>query len=81
MTAFAIFGSATSTSLTSRGKSMITDLPTPSARKRTLADPTVATGAATLSSLASTGVKAGLSVSAATAENDRARTRKVRIAG
>ena len=30
---------------------------------------------------ATTGVRAGLSVSAATAENDRARTRKVRIAG
>jgi hypothetical protein len=37
-----------------------------------------ATGAS--ASLAATGVKAGLIVSAATAENDRARSRKVRIA-
>ena len=37
--------------------------------------------ATTVESAATTGVRAGLSVSAATAENDRARTRKVRIAG
>src|SRR5690349_6194327 len=34
MTAFAILGSATSTSLTSRGRSTTTDLPMPSDRKR-----------------------------------------------
>jgi len=57
---------------------MTTDLPMPSARKRTLVDPTATTGVA---SAATTGVKAGLSVSAVTAANDRARTKMVRIAG
>src|SRR5262249_8197618 len=37
MTALAVVGSATSTSLTSRGSSMTTDFPTPSGTKRELA--------------------------------------------
>jgi hypothetical protein len=41
----AIFGSATSTSLMSRGKSITIDLPTPSGRKRAFICPSVATGA------------------------------------
>jgi len=43
MIAFAILGSATRTSLASRGRSMTTDLPMPSGRKRDFAGPTVAT--------------------------------------
>src|ERR1700729_1081196 len=102
MTALAILGSATSTSLASRGRSTIMDLPTPSARKRSLTGMLAVTGSAATGavvagggtgavvvaggvvtgavSAASTGVRAGLSTSAAAAENDRARTRKVRIA-
>src|SRR5271156_1043164 len=79
MTALAILGSATRTSLTSRGRSITTDLPMPSARKRVFAGATAATGVA-VASAAITGASVGLSVNAAAAENDSARTRKLRIA-
>ena len=68
---------------------MITDLPMPSARKRTLVDPTVETGdtigacsptgAATGSSAARAGVRTGWSVSAATAESDSTRAIEVHV--
>src|ERR1700721_820392 len=78
MTAFAIFGSATSTSLASRGKSTIVDLPMTSARKRTLVWALTEIGAVARSSLAAAGAKAAASVSTATAENDKAWIRNVR---
>src|SRR5271154_751611 len=81
MTAFAIFGSATSTSLTSRGRSMIDDLPTPSERKRvfgvTLGMLEVVAGGASLSAAAA-GARAEISASAA-AENDKALMSKGRM--
>src|ERR1700722_9856422 len=80
MTAFAIFGSATSTSLTSRGRSMIDDLPTPSERKRvfgaTLGMLEVVAGAASLSA-AVAGEKPEIGASAA-AKNDKALMIRVR---
>src|ERR1700730_11569561 len=76
--ALAIFGSATSTSLMSRGRSITTDLPMPSARKRAFICPPPPIGIAPWS-LATTGAKAELSVNAVTAENDRARTIVVQI--
>src|SRR5579871_2722529 len=49
MTAFAIFGSATSTSLASRGRSIIVDLPMPSERKRVFTGmPDVVSGAGSI---------------------------------
>src|ERR1700684_4617161 len=51
MTALAIFGSATSTSLTSRGRSRTTDLPTPSGTKREVAS---------LAAIATTGTRGSL---------------------
>src|ERR1700684_365859 len=81
MTAFAIFGSATSTSLTSRGRSMITDLPTPSARKRvfggTLGMLETVAGAVSLS-VPAAGARPEISAMAA-AENDKALMSKVWI--
>src|ERR1700733_364489 len=81
MTAFAIFGSATSTSLTSRGRSMIADLPMPSERKRvfgaTLGMLDVVSGAASLSAAAAE-ARSEIDTSAA-AENDKAPISRVRI--
>src|SRR3954447_7700887 len=55
MTALAILGSATSTSLTSRGKSMTTDLPTPIGTKRTVAS---------LAAIVTTGARASVGAGA-----------------
>src|SRR6202020_215659 len=81
MTAFAIFGSATSTSLTSRGRSMIADLPTPSERKWVFGEALVmldvVAGAASLSA-AVAGAKQEIGASAAV-ENDKALMSTVRI--
>src|SRR5271154_2711081 len=80
MTALAIFGSATRTSLTSRGKSTIADLPMPSERKRVFGGMLeVAAGASSLSAAAA-GARPGMSASAI-AENDTALINKVRIEG
>src|ERR1700722_10524009 len=80
ITKFAIFESATSTSLTSRGRSMIADLPTPSERKRvfgaTLGMLEVVAGAASLSA-AVAGARPKIGASDA-AENDNAPMSKVR---
>ena len=71
----AILGSATSTSLTSRGRSMITDLPMPSDKKAYLDRSAGGNrGRAGIGIGRDDRRAAGLSVSAATAENDRART-------
>src|ERR1700733_8704719 len=81
MTAFAIFGSATSTSLTSRGRSRTADLPMPSERKRTFDDTLgilEVVGGTVSVSAAETGARAGVSASA-TAENDKAPTIKLRM--
>src|ERR1700748_973180 len=79
MTALATLGSATSTSLTSRGRSTTTDLPTPSAMKREpwpLAEIVIGWG-----SLAATGGGMRSIESAAAAESDRMQAIKDRVIG
>src|SRR3569833_2234841 len=68
-TALAIFGSATSTSFTSSGKSNTTDLPLPSDRKR-IFDALVET---TVASASDASVMTGFIVTAVMAEKERAR--------
>src|SRR5271169_1036383 len=78
MTALAIFGSATRTSLTSRGKSTIADLPMPSDRKRVFVGMLeVVAGAASLSAAAA-GARSEIKASAIV-ENNRVLINKVRM--